>query len=119
MGLKRQIAAQKLDLATMVIDELMDKYWAARFVHRYFNSAFEKMKSAARRQPEGEGSRLPTPEIGSSSIQALTNRQEQGVGQSFISPSDSTIYNFTFSPDMMLNDLDFNFEAADLFNILE
>jgi hypothetical protein len=105
----------------MIIDELVDKYWAARFMHKYFNAAFQNIENAARSQSAGNGelSRVQMPRTGALGVQGMMNRQFQGVGQPFTPPSDSTVMSTTFSPDMMMNDLGFIFEAADLFKIIE
>jgi hypothetical protein len=120
VGLKRHMASQKLDLCIMVIDELVEKYWAARFVAKYFKAAFKKIESAARGQASRDASRTPMSRTAPLGVQDMMNRSAQGIGQPYTPPpSDSTLINSTFSPDVMLNDLGFIFEAADLFNMLE
>ena len=103
----------------MIMEELVDKYWAARFMHKYFKAAFEKIESVTRGHPNADGSRAPVTKNGVSSSAHPVMARGDLSSQAFTPLSDSTVLDPNFSPDTMLNDLGFIFEAADLFNMLE
>jgi hypothetical protein len=47
-GLKWHLANQNLDLAMLVVQQLQEKYLAARFIFTYYSAAFEKVAPAQR-----------------------------------------------------------------------
>lgn len=60
-GMKWHLASQNLDLAMLVIQQLQEKYLAARFVFTYYKAAFEKVACSLR--PPREQSAISIPEL--------------------------------------------------------
>jgi hypothetical protein len=57
-GLKWHLARQNLDLAMLVVQQLQEKYLAARFIYAYYAAAFDKVAPAQRPSLEGGASIL-------------------------------------------------------------
>ncbi|KIW94790.1 uncharacterized protein Z519_04767 [Cladophialophora bantiana CBS 173.52] len=47
-GMKWHLASQNLDLAMLVVQQLQEKYLAARFIFAYYTAAFEKVAPSQR-----------------------------------------------------------------------
>ncbi|ETI19561.1 hypothetical protein G647_09395 [Cladophialophora carrionii CBS 160.54] len=52
-GLKWHLASQNLDLNMLVVQQLQERYLAARFIFAYYTAAFDKVAPAQRPSVEG------------------------------------------------------------------
>ncbi|OAP55049.1 hypothetical protein AYL99_10749 [Fonsecaea erecta] len=60
-GMKWHLASQNLDLAMLVVQQLQEKYLAARFIFAYYTAAFEKVAPSQRPLLDAGSAPAPAP----------------------------------------------------------
>lgn len=72
-GIRWHLASQNLDLVMLILEELQEKYLAARFVYTYYKAAFDKIASYLHKHEQRSGG-----------TGALSSEQGGGVAGDFV-----------------------------------
>ncbi|OCT46119.1 hypothetical protein CLCR_01336 [Cladophialophora carrionii] len=76
-GLKWHLASQNLDLTMLVVQQLQERYLAARFIFAYYTAAFDKVAPAQRPSVQGAAS-MSSPTVATAATTATSTSTTYG-----------------------------------------